>query len=75
MYYSHGAAPLFQKVDIEECFDFDFNICNVFHHALLCKVLPDNCTCVNTLNTNFVLKKTWINAMIIVHLKSVCIIY
>lgn len=29
------------------------NICIV--HALLCKVLPDNCTCVNTSNADFVL--------------------
>lgn len=29
------------------------NICIVY--ALLCKVLPDNCTCVNTSNADFVL--------------------
>lgn len=56
MYYNHGSAPPRQKVDTEECFEYDFNICNVFH-ALLCKLLPDKCTCVNTLNTNFVLKE------------------
>jgi len=38
-------------------FDMKLNICIVVH-ALLCKVLPDNCTCVNTLNADFVLKQT-----------------
>lgn len=64
-------------------FDSKLNI-SIVVHALLCKVLPDNCTCVNTLNADFVLQKKkkneeeiqiWINAMTIVHLKSVCIIY
>lgn len=39
-----------------ERFDLKLNICIVVH-ALLCKVLPDNCTCVNTLNADFVFKK------------------
>lgn len=88
MYYNHGTA---EKIPSEEWrrqegeglrFDLKINICIVVH-ALLCKVLPDNCTCVNTLNEDFVFKKKkeeeerwiWINAMTIVHLKSVCIIY
>lgn len=38
-------------------FDVKINICIVIHVSL-CKVLPDdNCTCVNTLNADFVLKK------------------
>lgn len=60
LYYNHGTAE--KKIPSEvgrrvesERFDLKLNICIVVH-ALLCKVLPDNCTCVNTLNADFVFK-------------------
>lgn len=65
MYYNHGTAqspipPLKNGQSGQEGegerFNFKLNIYIVVH-ALLCKVLPDNCTCVNTLNADFVLKK------------------
>lgn len=81
MYYNHGTVNLSpqsksgnRRVSVEG-FDLKLNI-RIVVHALLCKVLPDNCTCVNTLNADFVLKRDiWINAMTIVHLKNICIIY
>lgn len=64
MYYNHGTVNLSpqsksgkRRVSVEG-FDLKLNI-RIVVHALLCKVLPDNCTCVNTLNADFVLKKTY----------------